>query len=315
MPHSNTMSLVRNMNRIEKKTTHYVSTTTLASSISIYGHVDITSKFGTPISTYTLDDSPSTTFTAPQTTESQPLNNVLFFSATNLTSEEHTLTARRVSTDGATYCFDFIQILPNDNSTISDPPTPPSSSSNATVTPLASPNTAVRNTDSKKRAIAGVICGVIIVFTILLTIFLIARRRRRYRGAQVIYAFPKEIMRDPDTGKVYSTLSHMRHFVHSQHPGGKHFLTRPQQNNADYSTNVPPTDPAHFRPKATLSTNSDDSQSVLIIGNGQRTSDIQVRDTDGGISLAGGPLGATSEEPELLPPEYLSIPRRRHDSN
>ena len=128
-------------------------------------------------------------------------------------------------------------------------------------------------------------------------------------------------MDDPDTGEVYSTLSHMRHFVHSQHPGGKHFLTRPQQNNADYSTNVRTTDPAHFRPKATLSMNSDESQSVLIIGysagapNGQRTSDIQVRDTDGGISLSGGPLGATSEEPELLPPEYLSIPRRRHDSD
>ena len=99
-------------------------------------------------------------------------------------------------------------------------------------------------------------------------------------------------------------------------------MTGPQQNNADYSTNVQPTDPARFRPKATLSMNSDDSQSVLIISysagalDGQRTSRIQVRDTDGGgISLAGGPLGATSEEPDLLPPEYLSIPRRRHGSN
>ncbi|KAI0085793.1 hypothetical protein BDY19DRAFT_908785 [Irpex rosettiformis] len=82
------------------------------SSISVFGSVGMTAKYGTPVSTYTLDDSPSVTFTAPQVTGSDPLNNVLFFSANNISPGDHTLIIRRASTDSATYFFDFMQVIP-----------------------------------------------------------------------------------------------------------------------------------------------------------------------------------------------------------
>ena len=84
----------------------------------------------------------------------------------------------------------------------------------------------------------------------------------------------------------------------------------PQENGATHSASA-----------NTPGTNSTLRESVLIIGNGnaaevpnsQRTtsSRTQARETDGGITLAGGPFDAASQEPGPLPPEYGSIPRHQ----
>ena len=72
---------------------------------------------------------------------------------------------------------------------------------------------------------------------------------------------------------------------------------------------------------AARGTNSTLRESVLIIGNsnaaevpnsqGTTNSRSRTREMDGGITLAGGPFDAASQEPGLLPPEYGSILRHQ----
>ena len=84
----------------------------------------------------------------------------------------------------------------------------------------------------------------------------------------------------------------------------------PQENGA-----------THWASANTPGTNSTLRESVLIIGNsnaaevpnsqGTTNSRSRTREMDGGITLAGGPFDAASQEPGLLPPEYGSIPRHQ----
>ncbi|KAI0339358.1 hypothetical protein BDW22DRAFT_586277 [Trametopsis cervina] len=83
------------------------------SSIAVYGPVGVTAVYGTPITTYQLDDAAPVSFTAPLVPGNDTLTNVLFFSTDNLDAAQHTLTIKRVSTDDAMYFFDFMQIGPD----------------------------------------------------------------------------------------------------------------------------------------------------------------------------------------------------------
>ncbi|KAI0698334.1 hypothetical protein BC835DRAFT_662634 [Cytidiella melzeri] len=113
------------------------------SAISVYGPVGITASFGTPVSTYSVDGSTPTTFTAPEVTGTEPEDTVLFFSASNLSAGEHTLTIKRTSTDNAVYFFDFMQVLPAEPGT-SVPSSPATSVSSPAPTNAADPTIPVQ---------------------------------------------------------------------------------------------------------------------------------------------------------------------------
>ena len=138
-------------------------------------------------------------------------------------------------------------------------------------------------------------------------------------------------MDGPDTGEFHSAPFHMRHFVESQLLEGKLFMTRrpvismfneavPRANGSACSADTQATDSTYLQPQAIPSTDSTGRQSVCVSGDGvgvldnRRTSGDQVYDTDGGITLAGGPLNIAREKPGLLPPEYSSLPGHHHDS-
>lgn len=103
------------------------------STINVYGPIGVTANYGRPTSSYTIDNLSTVEFTAPIVTGFDPLTSVLFFSASNLSSGQHTLIVNRIGTDNSTYFVDFIEYTPGEPG----PPASSTSSPNPSGTPTS----------------------------------------------------------------------------------------------------------------------------------------------------------------------------------